>query len=241
MSSAPRLITLPSRDEVFGRAAQDLAARIPDELVGDEARDWLEVELRRGFPTAEVHEQDALARPEGADVVWYATRRERSFRIDTAVHVPLAPADAFAVYTARVVEWQTAVQLIPIVVTDEVAGSEYRACYRFLGTEHEGTLRVLAADPPRSVTIEARGSGITVWYETNFVPIPGGTTVTVRGDYELPDTLVGRIADRLGAERAIARDIDRANEAYVLLCEALEVAAARASRALDAAAAAGDA
>ena len=89
---------------------------------------------------------------------------------------------------------------------------------------------MLAADPPRSVTIEARGSGVTVWYETTFIPIPGGTTVTVRGDYELPETFIGRIADRLGAERAIARDIDRANEAYVALCEAVQLAAARARR-----------
>ena len=75
MSSAPRLITIPSRDEVFGRTARDLAARIPEDLAAAEARDWLEAELRRRYPTAEVREQDELARPEGGDLVWYATRR----------------------------------------------------------------------------------------------------------------------------------------------------------------------
>ena len=79
MSSAPRLITLPSRDEAFGRAARELAARIPDELPDAEAREWLEGELRRRFPTAEVREQDELARPEGGELVWYATRRQRFF------------------------------------------------------------------------------------------------------------------------------------------------------------------
>ena len=53
------------------------------------------------------------------------------------------------------------------------------------------------------------------------MPIPGGSTVTVRGDYELPDTMLARMADRLGMERAIARDIDRANDAYRRLCEAV--------------------
>ena len=220
MSSAPRLITLPSRDEAFGRAARELAARIPDELPDAEAREWLEGELRRRFPTAEVREQDELARPEGGELVWYATRRQRFFRIDTSVHVPIQPADAFAIYTGRVVEWQTAVELEPIVVTGRVAGSEYRAVYRFLGRDHAGTFRVVAAEPPRAVTIEAEGSGIRVWYETTFAAIPGGTTVAVRGDYELPDTMLARVADRLGMERAIARDIDKANEAYRLLCEA---------------------
>ena len=221
MSLRPRLITIPSRDEPFGRAARELADRLPGELAPDEAREWLELELRRRFPTAEVREQDELARPEGGDLVWYATRRQRFFRIDTAVHVPLPPDTAFAVYTGRVVEWQTAVTLDPVYVTKSVAGSEYRARYRFLGTEHSGTFRVVAADPPRAVTIEAEGSGIKVWYETTFVPIPGGSTVTVRGDYELPDTMLARMADRLGMERAIARDIDRANDAYRRLCEAV--------------------
>jgi hypothetical protein len=219
MSSAPRLITLPSRDEVFGRAARELAARIPVDLPEVEAREWLELELRRRFPTAEVREQDELARPEGGDLVWYATRRQRFFRIDTSVHVPVAPGHAFELYTGRVVEWQVAVALVPIVVTDRIAGSEYRARYRFLGTERAGTFRVVAAEPPRSVTIEAEGSGIRVWYETTFAAIPGGTTVTVRGDYELPDSMLARVADRLGIERAIARDIDKANDAYRRLCE----------------------
>jgi hypothetical protein len=220
MSSAPRLITIPSRDEAFGRTARDLAARIPDELPDVEAREWLEGELRRRFPTAEVREQDELARPEGGELIWYATRRQRFFRIDTSVHVPVSPADAFAIYTGRVVEWQTAVTLEPITVTERVAGSEYRAVYRFLGTDHSGTFHVVAAEPPRALTIEAEGSGIRVWYETTFAAIRGGTTVAVRGDYELSDTMLARVADRLGMERAIARDIDKANETYRRLCEA---------------------
>jgi hypothetical protein len=221
MSSRPRLITIPSRDEVFGRAARELLPTIPDELGLDAARARFEFELRRRFPTAEVREQDELARPEGGDLVWYATRRQRFFRIDTSIHVPLAPPEAFAAYTGRVVEWQTAVELSPIRVTPELAGTEYGAIYRFMGAEHAGTFRVIAADPPRSVTIEADGAGIRVWYATTFAAIPGGTTVTVRGDYELPDTILARVADRLGMERAIARDIDRANAAFLRLCEAI--------------------
>ena len=51
--------------------------------------------------------------------------------------------------------------------------------------------------------------------------------MSVKGDYDLPDNVIARIADRLGLERAIRRDIDRANESYVLACRAIAEEAER--------------
>ena len=44
----------------------------------------------------------------------------------------------------------------------------------------------------------------------------------MQGDYDLPSSILTKIADRLHLERAIGRDIERANAAFVRLCEALE-------------------
>lgn len=223
MRSPIRLVCIPTKDAVFAADAAHVAARIPDQLDGQEAMAWFCAALRRSYPTADVHAQDDLARSDGEDTVWYVTKREQHFRIDATVVVPLVPPAAFDVYVNRVVEWQTAVRLEPRYGTRELVGREYTACYGFLGGEFEGSFRVLAADPPRSVAMEAAGSGIAVWYETVFHPHPEGTRVEVKGDYELPAQILTRVADRLGLERAIARDIDRANETYRRLCAAVAV------------------
>jgi hypothetical protein len=221
-----RLICSPSTDRAFARDAAAAAARIPDDLELGEARAWFEAALRATYPTAVVREQDELARTDELVVIWYVTKRNLRTRIDTSLVVPVSLQDAYRIYVDRVVEWQTAVQLTPIVVTLDAAGSEYEACYSFLGRTIRGRFRVLAADPPNSVACEAEGSGLSVWYTTRFAPDKGGTRVHVQGDYDLPDGLVPRIADRLGLERAIGHDIDRANASYRDLCIRLTAPAA---------------
>jgi Polyketide cyclase / dehydrase and lipid transport len=231
MRSTVRLVCIPTKDAAFALDAARIAERIPDALGGEAAMAWFCAALRHSYPSAEVHAQDDLARSDGDDPVWYVTKRERHFRIDAAVVVALSPRDAFDVYVDRVVEWQTAVRLEPRRVTDELVGREYAACYPFPGRQLEGRFRVLAADPPHSVAMEAAGSGIAVWYETAFHPDPQGTRVEVKGDYELPAQILTRVADRLGLERAIARDIDRANETFRRLCALVAASSATSSAA----------
>lgn len=219
MTASARIVCIPRRDRVFAADAEHVARRIPPGLTGLAALEWYQVELRRYYPTAEVREQDELARRDDADPVWYVTKREQHFRIDASVLVPLAPLAAYRVYVDRVVEWQTAVRLVPKHLTEDLVGSTWDACYVFLGRTYQGSFRVLAASPPVSVAFEATGSGITVWYETRFLPEGEGTRVAVKGDYELPTQLLTNVADRLGLERAIGRDIERANATYQALCE----------------------
>ena len=221
MPEAPEIIASPRSDIAFSTHARRLAARIPPELPLAEALAWYENELRVSYPNAVVREQDPLARTEGATYrVWYASNRPRPFRIATTFTVPVPVERAFELYVGRVAEWQTAVQLMPIGGTDgQLVGRAYEATYRFLGIAYTGLLQVRDAEPPSAVTYEASGSGITVWYTTAFAARDAGeTTVAVRGDYELPGSILSRMADRLHLERTITRDIERANASYAALC-----------------------
>ena len=217
-----RVVTIPSADAELAAEAQRTAARIPANLPAAEALSWYRLAIRRTYPTAVVREQDELARVEGSPPVWYVTRVEHHFRIDATIWVPLPPAEAWRLYVDRVVDWQVSVTLTPL--PSRAGGREYTATYTFLGRAYHGRLRILSAEPGRFVSIEAEGSGITVWYVTSFTAERDGTQVRVKGDYELPDTIIARVADRIGLERTIGRDIERANASYRALClESLSV------------------
>jgi hypothetical protein len=218
----PEIIASPRTDTAFGDDARRLAVRIPPELPVAEAIAWYQRELRTSYPNAVVREQDALARTESARYrVWYASNRPRPFRIATTFSVPLPLEQAFALYVDRAADWQTAVRLTPVDGTERLlVGRAYEATYRFLGMRYTGRLQIREADPPNAVTYEASGSGITVWYTTAFAARDAHeTVVAVRGDYDLPSSILSRIADRLHLERTIGRDIERANASYARLCQ----------------------
>jgi len=219
MTSPARIVCIPSSDASFAAEVHLVAERIPGGLGVGEALAWFTAELGRVLPGAGVREQDALAHVAGTPAVWYVTRRRHSFRIDTEVWVPLGAPAAYRLYVERVAEWQTSVRLRLTQAGQPVVGAEFEAIYTFMGIEYRGAFRILAVDPGRSVSIEARGSGISVWYVTSFRAERGGTLVKVKGDYEVPNNFFARIADRLIVERTIGRDIDRANASYKAMCE----------------------
>lgn len=218
MPAPARLVCIPTADSDFAAEAERIAQRIPEGMNPADALRWYALAVRRAYPTAVVREQDELARIEGTAPVWYVSRGEHHFRIETSMWVPLEPGPAFDVYVERMPDWQTAVQLVPERLAPGYVGSTYRATYSFLGSRYDGRFRILAAEPGHLVSLEAEGSGITVWYITTFRPERTGTHVGVKGNYELPNSLVMRIADRLGLERVIAADIQRANDGYRSLC-----------------------
>jgi hypothetical protein len=227
MREPPEIIASPKIDTAFAAEARDLASRIPAGLSTRDSLAWFEAKLRAAYPNAVVREQEALARSEGSrHPIWYASNRPKPFRIAATMTVDVPMDEAYEVYVDRVTEWQTAVELVPRPGTPPRIGRTYDATYRFLGMAYTGSFRIRDADPPRSVTCEAAGSGITVWYTTTFAQLDDGTRVTVQGDYDLPSSILTKIADRLHLERAIGRDIERANEAYVLLCASLAADAA---------------
>ena len=224
MSSPARIVCIPSSDAAFAADVQEVADRIPGALAPADALAWVAVALHRVLPPTVVREQHVLARVAGSPPVWYVSRRRRHFRIDTDLLVPLPEMEAYRLYVERVAEWQTAVSLKPKRAGAPTVGAEWEATYSFMGFKYTGFFRILAADPGRSVSIEAAGSGITVWYVTSFRAEADGTRVRVRGDYELPENFLAKIADRLVVERAIGRDIASANESYKAMCAAAAAA-----------------
>jgi hypothetical protein len=220
MDPKPRIVCTPSSDVELAADVRRTTERMPRGLDDGAALAWLQQELRRTYPAVAVRAREDLARIGPADPVWYVSRREYGSRIDTSVCVRLPRTVAFRLYVERVADWQTAVNLRPVHVSPAIVGNEYEAHYAFLGRRVRGRFRILAADPPSSLAFEAEGSGIQVWYRTSFVADGNVTIVSVKGDYQLPDGLLSRIADRLVVERTISRDIQRANASFLALCEA---------------------
>ncbi|HET7028054.1 MAG TPA: SRPBCC family protein [Candidatus Limnocylindrales bacterium] len=216
----PRLVCIPSTDAEFAADATALLARLFD-AAHDEAfvRAELERRLRASYPGAVVRPQEPLARmAESDELIWYATKRTYQFRIAASFDVSAPPDVAFGVYIDRFPEWQRAVSLRPIEPTRRLVGREFAATYMLFGMAFEGRFRVIDADPPRSVRVEAVGSGgIRVWYITSFEPSGNGTHLDVLGDYDVPPILFPRL-QRLVLERVIGRDIDRAHADLRELC-----------------------
>jgi hypothetical protein len=222
------LITIPSGDTAFGAYARSVLADLPADLPPPSVLDEFQRRLQTRYPSAVVRPREPLADVgTSREPVWYATNRAYRSRIWSTLEIA-APRDlVFATYVGRVAEWQTAVRLEQRHVAPALVGSEWSATWAFLGRTTNGLFRIVAADPPHSVRFEASGMGIRVWYDTSFVPTPGGTMVRVVGDYDVPDGIVPTIVDRLFMERGIQRQIDHAHDAFVALC--VQVAAERAA------------
>ncbi len=213
MVDRPRLVCIPSADLVFAAFAEDLLSTLPPELEDEAAVEELQRRLRVRYAGAVVRPRDALAEVvSNLETVWYVTHRPFRSRIYKTVSVALRVEDAFHVYVDRVADWQTAFRLRAVNIEPAIVGSRYVAVYEFFGRTLEGRFEIVAADPPRSVRIEADGAGVRVWYATTFTATPGGTLIEVVGDYDLPDGLLPRVADRLFVERAIQRQIDGAHQ-----------------------------
>jgi hypothetical protein len=218
MPDRPHLVCIPSANRTFSRHAWSVFDGLPRDLPLDDARTELERRLRERYPHAAVRPQDPLAAL-STGPIWYVT--DRSFRSRFAGHIEVGipPECAFHLYVHRVEAWQTAFTVRPLDLRDELVGSQYEMTYLLLGRALRGRLRLVEADPPRAVRFEADGGGIRVWYLTMFRPTERGTAIDVTGDYDLPDRLLERVADRLGVQRVIQHQIDGAHEALRKLCE----------------------
>jgi len=218
MSVPARVVAIPTTDAAFAAEAERIAARIPDGLSADEALHWFRLAIRRSSPSAVIREQEPLATLDPTRPVWYVSRSEPHFRIDASIWVPLAPEEAWHCYVERLSEWLQVVELTPRTPHGPVVGREYDVVYAFFGSHWHGRMRILTAEPGRSVSVEIEGTGFMVWWITAFGQERGRTLVRVTGDYELPQNLAARVADGVWIEGEIGRDIERANAAYRALC-----------------------
>jgi uncharacterized protein YndB with AHSA1/START domain len=218
LTRSVRLVCIPSSDFYFGAYASEVLSVVlanPDVL--DPLAEFQRL-LRERYEAATVRAQDPLAAfGPRTETVWYATNRPFPSRISAVVEIAAPPELVYRVYVDRFPEWQPAARLERIDAGAGPAGSEYVARYRIAGRTLEGRFTVVAADPPRSVRVEAKGvGGIRVWYAASFVATASGTVVHVEGDYDLPAKLLPNVAHAV-LQAAIRREIDRAHARLVEL------------------------
>jgi hypothetical protein len=221
----PRLVCIPSADREFATSAVALLDTLAESEHGEEVvRGSLETLLRRRYPTAVVRERDPLAEIglEKAPV-WYVTRLPYRSRLVASVAIEAPVELVFGVYTQpeRIPDWQTAVHVTPLVSRPELVGNEYLARYKVVGKLVQGRFRIVDAEAPSYLRVEAQGLGIRLWYATTFTPTGPHTRIDVDGDYDVPSNALAHLADRLFIEKAVQRDVDYAHANLKALCEAL--------------------
>jgi hypothetical protein len=215
-----RVVCIPSTDAAFGAYARELLASTHDDAATDIARAQFEHRLRARYPGAIVRSREPFATlGPTTEVVWYATNRTYPHQLAAIVHIAAPPSLVFDVYVDRFPEWQPSLRLRRRPPTSEQPGLLFDAEYELLGRHLQGVFRVVEADAPRSVRVEATGAGgVKVWYATSFRPEGEGTALEVFGDYDVPSTLLPRLQSFV-LERIIKRDIARAHEVLKELCE----------------------
>ncbi len=117
------------------------------------------------------------------------------------IEIRRPPEEVFAVLTDfdRLPDWATIV-----ADTREVSerplriGCTFRQRLRVLGQELETSWRVTDLDAPRTVAYEATGpAGSRMDMRQTVQPVPGGSTLTLEVDYDLPGGPIGEALDRL--------------------------------------------
>jgi hypothetical protein len=224
LGARPELVFIPSDDVA-------LAAHVASLVETAEGAAWiadldhkaLERRLREQFPHSTIRPRDALAQVHPDDPpVWYVSRgRERS-RLRATEWIA-APRDAvFATYVdpGRVPSWQPVTHTKVIERPSGLVGTAWEAEYEVFRVRIGGTFRVVDADVPSRVRVEASGPlRVRLWYVTRFAERDGGTVIDVEGDYQLPFEVLTRVPSRLVAEREIERIVARSHRQLKELCE----------------------
>jgi ligand-binding SRPBCC domain-containing protein len=100
------------------------------------------------------------------------------------------------------------------------AGATFAWEYKMLGLRFSGQGRVTEYEKDRSFAISMSGRfPITETY--HFMPRGQGTELTVKIHYEVPEGIIGQIADKVLLERLNALEARNVLEKIKLLCEAL--------------------
>ena len=226
MGDRPELVFIPSDDVAF-------ISHVSSLIEAPDAAEWLarldhaelERRLRDQFPRATVRPRDPLAqiRPDDAPV-WYVSRGRERFRLRATEWIDAPREAVFATYVdpTTVDKWQGVARTKVLQRTPAIVGTAWEAEYEVFRVRIGGTFRVVDADPPSRVRIEASGPlRVRLWYVTRFEERDGGTVIDVQGDYELPFDLLSRVPSRLVAEREIERIVARSHAQLKTLCETI--------------------
>jgi len=220
----PNLVFVPSDDVAFVAYVADLVAN-PEVAACLETLDSVgfQKRIRERFPNATVRPREDIARmlPDDAPV-WYVARGRERFRLRATVSIAAPRAEVFRRYVdpASVQLWQGVTRVRTLASSPTVVGNSWEAEYEILTVKLSGTFRIVEAQAPARVRVEAFGPlRSRLWYVSRFQERDGGTIVDVEGDYELPFELLTRVPSRLFAEREIERVVARSHERLKSLCE----------------------
>jgi uncharacterized protein YndB with AHSA1/START domain len=220
----PNLVFVPSDDAAFVGLVGEMAAE-PDMAAALDHLDHRELQkrIRERFPNATVRPRDELARAHPDEPpVWYVARGRERFRLRASVWIAVPREDVFRVYVdpTSIDLWQGVARVRTGDRSPTLVGTSWEAEYEILRIRLAGTFRIVEAEVPLSVRVEASGPlRARLWYVTRFAEKDGGTLVEVEGDYELPFELLTRVPNRLFAEREIERVVAASHERLKALCE----------------------
>lgn len=216
-SRTVRLVCIPSGDVAFASFARAILAQ-PGEGGSDPLLADFQDRLRERYPAATVRPQERLGTLLPASTVWYATNRAFASPIVATVDMASPLSLVYKIYVERMPEWQASLRLRPLARADGRV-TQYATAYDLLGKTFEGVFRVVEANPPHSVLMEAIGTAsIRVWFAATFLPSARGTVIHVSGGYDLPNSLFQGVT-KLALDHLIGRDIERSHERLVALCE----------------------
>jgi uncharacterized protein YndB with AHSA1/START domain len=225
LGKRPELVFIPSDDVA-------LIAHVASLVDAPDSADWmarldhaeLERQLRKQFPRATVRPRDPLAQVHPDDPpVWYVSRGRERFRLRATEWIAAPRAAVFEAYVdpTRVASWQGVARTKVLERSPRVVGTAWEAEYEVFRIRIGGTFRIVDAEVPSRVRVEAAGPlRVRLWYLTRFEERDGGTIVDVQGDYELPFELLNRVPSRLVVEREIERMVARAHTRLKAICEA---------------------
>jgi uncharacterized protein YndB with AHSA1/START domain len=222
--SRPNVVFVPSDDAALAEHVRALVLE-PDvaELLDRHDHAQLQKRLRERFPNGTVRPREELAQVRPDDPpVWYVSRGRERFRLHASVRIAVPREDVYRIYVDpdKIHLWQGVARIRPIHKSDQTVGNSWEAEYEILRIRLAGTFRIVKAEPPGSVRVEALGPlRSRLWYEVTFTEKEAGTLIQVEGDYELPLELLTRVPSRLFAEREIERVVSRSHVRLKELCE----------------------
>jgi hypothetical protein len=220
----PSLVFVPSDDDAFVGLVGEMAEE-PDIAAALERLDHRELQtrIREHFPKATVRPREELARVHPDEPpVWYVARGRERFRLRASVWIATPREDVFRVYVdpTNIDLWQGVARVRAEAPSPTIVGTSWEAEYEILRIRLAGTFRIVQAEVPARIRVEALGPlRSRLWYVTRFEEKDGGTLVDVEGDYELPFELLTRVPSRLFAEREIERVVAASHERLKALCE----------------------
>jgi uncharacterized membrane protein len=139
--------------------------------------------------------------------------------IDIAAPLPVV-YDFVTSYPERMAEWWPPIELQERVTPPPTAlGSISRYVYDMMGVKIKGEHQIIELVENHRLLVKTI-SGIDSVFDFHFMPIDGGTRLSIRVQYRLPGSVLGQLMNRAAIEQKNLRDLQQGLENLKRLVEA---------------------